>query len=257
MEMCCGDSCDSLAVYAGCFFRKAASTVIPGTLHSSKFMGPRVIVLSRRVPILPVFGVWLDLDTYHGACLSIPTEHKMDDFRRYCAEPIAVSTRRSESPVHTVNGYGPDPEFIDLVGALPGGESLRACLGCGTCSMSCPIREVNEAFNPRRVIRMCLLGMREQVLRSPFVWLCSNCYACQERCPQGIRIADFMESLKNLAFREGNAPEGARTQMERILEMGRIYEISDFDNKKRLKAGLPELPGSIQHIRLLISGNST
>jgi hypothetical protein len=33
--------------------------------------------------------------------------------------------------------------------------------------------------------------------------------------------------------------------------MGRIYEIEDFDNKKRARAGLPELRKSIEDIKTL------
>ena len=119
--------------------------------------------------------------------------------------------------------------------------------------MSCPIREVNETFNPRRLIRMCLLGMKEEVLQSDFVWLCSNCYACQERCPQGIHIAELMSVLKNMAYRCGNVPQGVRTQRERIVQMGRIYEISEFDNKKRQKLNLPELPLTVEKVGVLLT----
>ena len=93
------------------------------------------------------------------------------------------------------------PDFAEQIMAQPGGEAIRRCYACGTCAMSCPIREVNETFNPRRLIRMCLLGMKQEVLQSDFVWLCSNCYACQERCPQGIHIAELMCVLKNMAYR--------------------------------------------------------
>jgi len=35
------------------------------------------------------------------------------------------------------------------------------------------------------------------------VWVCATCYTCQERCPQGVRIADVMRALKNIAVRLG------------------------------------------------------
>ncbi|MBI4776910.1 MAG: 4Fe-4S dicluster domain-containing protein [Deltaproteobacteria bacterium] len=145
------------------------------------------------------------------------------------------------------------PDFAEEIIAQPGGEGIRRCFACGTCTMSCPVREVNEAFNPRRLIRMCLLGMKQEVLQSDFVWLCSNCYACQERCPQGIHIAELMRVLKNMAYRYGNVPQGVRTQKERILQMGRIYEISEFDNKKRQKLDLPELPTCIENVGVLLA----
>ena len=99
---------------------------------------------------------------------------------------------------------------------------------------------------------MVLLGMREEVLKSDFIWLCSSCYACQERCPQGVSITELMIVLKNMAFKEGNIPQGVRMQLDRIREQGRIYAIDDFDNKKRVKADLPALPTSCEDLKVLL-----
>ncbi|MEJ5376096.1 MAG: 4Fe-4S dicluster domain-containing protein [bacterium] len=135
-----------------------------------------------------------------------------------------------------------DPGLADEVAAQPGGEGIRRCFACGTCTAGCPVRRFNERFNPRRIIRMVLLGMREQVLGEPFVWLCASCFTCQERCPQGVRISDLMRALKNLALRRGNMPEGIPMQARLLAEKGTLYPLDEFDNKKRVKAGLPALP---------------
>jgi len=145
-----------------------------------------------------------------------------------------------------------DPNFKYELLEHPGGEGFRSCYACGTCSASCPIQEVNSRFNPKRIIRMALLGMREEVLKSDFVWLCSSCYACQERCPQGISITELMTALKNMAFKSGAIPQGVRVQLERIRNDGRIYAIDDFDNKKRQKADLPALPTSCEDLKTLL-----
>ena len=98
---------------------------------------------------------------------------------------------------------------------------------------------------------MALYGLREEILESDFIWLCSSCYACQERCPQGVSITDFMTLLKNMAIRDGHAPAGIRAQLKLVKGEGRIYPIDDFDNKKRNKAGLPPLPTSCEAIKKL------
>jgi len=134
------------------------------------------------------------------------------------------------------------PGFVEEVAAEPGGEGIRACYACGTCSAGCPVRRVNETYNPRKIIRMILLGMQEQVLASDFIWLCSNCYTCQERCPQGVRITDLMTAVRNLAVRRGCMPSGVAMQADLIRRHGRLYPLDDFDHKKRQKAGLPPLP---------------
>lgn len=130
-----------------------------------------------------------------------------------------------------------------------GGEKIMACFTCRTCVASCPITAVNDKFNPLRIIRMALYGLKEQVLKSDFIWLCSSCYSCQERCPQGVSITEFMTLLKNLAVKQGKIPQGIKVQRDIIREKGRIYPIDDFDNKKRAKIGLPELPTSSKNAR--------
>ncbi len=144
-----------------------------------------------------------------------------------------------------------DPHFREELLRQPGGEKIAACFMCRTCTASCPITAADERFNPFRIIRLALYGLREEVLASDFIWLCSSCYACQERCPQGVSITDFMTLLKNLAVREGHMPAGVRTQMEIIKREGRIYPIDDFDNKKRSKIDLPLLPTSCKVVKKL------
>jgi heterodisulfide reductase subunit C len=135
----------------------------------------------------------------------------------------------------------------------PGGEKIMACFTCRTCTVSCPITPVNESFNPVRIIRMALYGRKKEVLGRPFVWLCSSCYACQERCPQGVNITEFMTLLKNMALRKGNAPLGIRALLDTVKSHGRVYPIDDFDNKKRNKIGLPSLPTSCDVVKDLLS----
>ena len=144
-----------------------------------------------------------------------------------------------------------DPDFVKELAGQPGGEKISACFTCRTCVASCPISAINREFNPAKIIRMTLYGLKEKILTSDFIWLCSTCYACQERCPQGVSITDFMTLLKNTAIRAGHAPAGIRAQLKLVKGEGRIYPIDDFDNKKRNKAGLPPLPTSCDAIKEL------
>jgi heterodisulfide reductase subunit C len=146
-----------------------------------------------------------------------------------------------------------DPSFRKELGEQLGSENIMPCFTCRTCLASCPIAAVNDKFNPLRIIRMALYGLRKQVLESDFIWLCSSCYACQERCPQGVSITEFMTLLKNMAIKEGNAPPGIRAQRDIIKSQGRIYPIDEFDNKKRSKVDLPSLPTTCEVVKDLFS----
>ena len=135
--------------------------------------------------------------------------------------------------------------------AEPSGEFITRCYACGTCAASCPVRAIEETFNPRRIIHMALLGMKNQVLSSEFVWLCSTCYSCFERCPQDVRITEMMNALKNLAVKNGYVHPAFTAQIDLIQGHGRLYEADDFTNKKRVKAGLPELIESPEPIKAI------
>jgi|YelNatPaOPRAMG01_1025707.scaffolds.fasta_scaffold00114_23 heterodisulfide reductase subunit C len=122
-----------------------------------------------------------------------------------------------------------------------GGERIVRCFSCNTCTLSCPVRLVDEEFNPRRIIRLALLGAKEEVLHSPFIWLCSACYLCSERCPQDVKITDLMTALRNIAVKEGIMPPSLQAQLDLLQQHGRLYEIGEFENKKRARQSLPSL----------------
>lgn len=99
-----------------------------------------------------------------------------------------------------------DPSFTREVMAEPGGQHLLLCYSCGTCMSTCLVKRYNEDFNPRKLLRMVALGMRQEALANPTYWLCSACDACYKRCPQGIHISDVMRAVKNVAVRRGYEP---------------------------------------------------
>jgi len=134
-----------------------------------------------------------------------------------------------------------DPSFKFQVASTPGGENITRCFACGTCTAGCPVREIDERYNPRKIIHMALLGMKEVILKSDFVWLCSACYTCTERCPQDVAITDLMTALKNIAVSEGYIHPSYVEQVKALEAFDGLYEIGDFDNKKREKHNLPQI----------------
>ncbi|RKZ34880.1 heterodisulfide reductase [bacterium] len=141
-----------------------------------------------------------------------------------------------------------DPKFRYEVMRERGGEKISHCFTCGTCTASCPVNEVDEAFNPRKIIRMIVLGMKDNVLNSDFMWLCAGCSSCQERCPQGVSITDIMMALKNIAVRNGITHPAFQVQASEIYKFGRLYEVGDL-NDRREKLELPRIPEKPEPIR--------
>jgi heterodisulfide reductase subunit C len=144
-----------------------------------------------------------------------------------------------------------DPKFKDEVSKVHGGQNIKRCFQCGTCNVGCPVREIEEKYNPRKIIRMAVLGMRERVLSSDFIWLCSACYTCQERCPQDVRIPEVMNALKNLAVKEGYIHSSFAKRVELVGTQGRLFPVSQFDNTKRSQLGLPQISPKNEEIEAL------
>jgi heterodisulfide reductase subunit C len=145
-----------------------------------------------------------------------------------------------------------DSNFKFLIAQEPGGENIKRCFACGTCTAGCPVREVTDRYNPRRIIRMALLGMKKEVISSQFIWLCSSCYTCFERCPQNVKIPELMNAIKNIAVREGYLPPSMKMQLELLSSLGRLLEVGDFENEKRKELDLPLVRGKTEDVKKIL-----
>ena len=142
-----------------------------------------------------------------------------------------------------------DPDFKLLIAEEPGGEHIKRCFSCGTCTAGCPVREVTDRYNPRKIIRMAILGMKKEVLSSQFIWLCSSCYTCFERCPQDVKIPELMNAIKYIAVREGYIPPVMKVQLDLLSSFGRLLEMTDFENDRRKELNLPLLQGKTEEVK--------
>lgn len=89
--------------------------------------------------------------------------------------------------------------FLLQVKNIPGGESLKKCIQCGTCTGACPVSYMMD-ITPREVIALFRAGDIESILSSRTIWICASCYACTVRCPQGVMVTDILYALKRLAI---------------------------------------------------------
>ena len=114
-----------------------------------------------------------------------------------------------------------DPRFKYDVAEHPGGENLKLCFACGTCTAGCPVSEIDSEFNPRKIIRQVLLGMRKEVLSSPVIWRCVQCYSCTAKCPQNVKFREIMRALREMAVAEECADGSLPQEVE---ELGRFSQ---------------------------------
>lgn len=84
-------------------------------------------------------------------------------------------------------------------------ETFWPCIQCTTCTSVCPVvaaaddpvRELD--LTPQQIMNLLRMGLKELALGSRMVWSCVTCYKCQENCPQGIKVADVLYELRNIA----------------------------------------------------------
>ena len=93
--------------------------------------------------------------------------------------------------------------FSAEVTAQPGGQHLNRCYSCGACSGACPVSQAIPDFDPRRMIHMIRMGLKERLLTSDLLWYCSSCQNCVFVCPQDVRFAEIVGALRKLALEQG------------------------------------------------------
>jgi len=92
---------------------------------------------------------------------------------------------------------GKKSTFKDKVMALlPDGGNLNLCLTCGLCSSGCPATGL-EDLDPRKFLRMAALGLDDEILSTPWAWMCTMCQRCIYACPMKIDIPQLILNVRN------------------------------------------------------------
>jgi heterodisulfide reductase subunit C len=159
------------------------------------------------------------------------------------SSPVPAKTQKPKrEETGAIHAEEFDPHFKHEISEMPGGEKLKQCFQCGTCTSDCPIARFSDSYRPRQIIRMAQLGLKNRVLSSDTLWLCAACYTCTDRCPQDVEVASVIRILKNVAVQRGFIPPIFKELGSSILETGIAYRIPELRLKKRGQAGLPPLP---------------
>jgi len=99
----------------------------------------------------------------------------------------------------------PDLSFIKQVVGL-GGDTLKKCFQCATCSVVCPIAPENKPF-PRKEMIAASWGLKDKLVGNMDIWLCHNCGDCTTMCPRGAKPGDVLGAVRSYTISEYAVPK--------------------------------------------------
>ncbi len=139
------------------------------------------------------------------------------------------------------------------------GNLASFCYQCGACVGDCPAATYSSEFNPRQIMLEVLYGLGQELLvEDSILWECTNCYNCQERCPQQVKPVEVIIALKNMLADRGIYPTPVGKVIKAFEETGRTAPVSQAVNRQREGLGLEPLqPVPMDEIRALIDPASS
>lgn len=100
----------------------------------------------------------------------------------------------------------PDLDFIKYL-KNAGGDTLKKCYQCATCSVVCPLSSDNKPF-PRKEMIWAQWGLKDKLVGDPDVLLCHQCGDCTAYCPRGAKPGDVLGAIRAYAYTHYGFPQG-------------------------------------------------
>lgn len=100
----------------------------------------------------------------------------------------------------------PDLKFIKYLKSA-GGDTLKKCYQCATCSVVCPLGTDESPF-PRKEMVWAQWGLKEKLVSDPDVLLCHQCGDCTAYCPRGAKPGEVLGAIRAYAYTHFGWPRG-------------------------------------------------
>jgi heterodisulfide reductase subunit C1 len=100
------------------------------------------------------------------------------------------------------------------------GESLKACINCGTCTAICPAAEF-YIYDPRTIATTVQTQDDDKIielLKSETIWYCGECMSCKTRCPRGNAPGLLVIALRALSQDLGYFTESEKGRQQLAIK---------------------------------------
>ncbi|MGD9200648.1 MAG: (Fe-S)-binding protein [Chitinispirillia bacterium] len=78
---------------------------------------------------------------------------------------------------------------------------LNYCMACGKCASICPLHGYTD-IDPRKAVRMVVLGDEKNLINNDFIFQCTGCDKCTLECPMGVKIGNMITRARSMRIME-------------------------------------------------------
>ena len=110
------------------------------------------------------------------------------------------------------------------------GQPVSSCYQCQRCGGGCPVA-YTAGTTPNQFLRLVQLGLVDEAMRSPLMWLCVGCGTCGARCPNRISTNAVIDAFRARTLKRKAAAKQVRSIrtfhkifLRQVKRFGRLHE---------------------------------